>query len=662
MKNHTLRRIAAVCTAVMLLILGLLTTASIIYFNNFTLENCASDAKRLKGYLTELIDVYEIPPYESPDSGGKKMLMASENEYQSLRLLLKEMCQVFNCMYIYFFRVDTERDVMIYYMVAAMDDKDDELVQEKRTYGTEVDLDSNKYILSAYEGSLSDAERFSNEFGNAISYYFPVTDSQGKDRLMAGVDFDVTEVNERAVKYVVTIVLLAAGVLLLLETTLLILLRRKLFAPIKKISMSMNSFDPEKGYVPLKINSYPEIEEINHSFGKMSEDIVRYIGDIRSMADERARASAELNIARRIQIGMVPGKLSLSRGGFELYAIACPAKEVGGDFYDCFEAEGRVYFMIGDISGKGIAAALFMAMTKNILKERLRTGLSPAEALNSANDALCAENPEGMFATVFAAVLDTRTGELRYANAGHTRPLLLGSEKGFIVPDTGMAIGLFEDIGIIDEKIMLRDGEGIFIYTDGITEAVSSKHELFGEQRLEDAAAIGTAEETACSVTGAVGKYVSGESQADDMTLVTVYYRQQGELLQKELPAQMGALKELRTMLTELAGSTEPARKAALACEELAVNIISYSGSESFSVIMSRQGDELTVRLEDGGIAFDPVKNIPEEKDFDDCDTGGMGIRMASQIARSMEYARIGDRNILVMSFDVGAGSVNNEQ
>ncbi|MBR6046082.1 MAG: SpoIIE family protein phosphatase [Ruminococcus sp.] len=643
MKNHALRRIALVSVILLVLMLGVIVLVSTLYFRGFTADNCAKDAQKLKTSIDEILTYYDFSRVERS---------AEDEDYMLLREFLRYQCQQYGAKYICLFHADTDKDMMEYIMVSAGDDRDHEQIADERSLGTEIALEKNQYILQAADGGFSEAEHFYNEFGDMISYYFPVeaNDPDGRP-LLAGVDFEVTEINRKALDYTLRITVTAAGVLTLMLAALLFVLRRKVFVPIKQISMQMNSFDPEKEQPELEIRSYREIEEIGESFNAMSKDIVRYIGDIRLMADERARSSAELNVARSIQIGMVPKEHSESGSGYELRAFAFPAREVGGDFYDCFMSGNGLCFVIADVSGKGIASALFMAMTKNLIREKLKAGLSPAEALNSVNDELCSQNPEGMFVTAFAAVLDTRTGEVRYANAGHTRPLMLGSEKRFLVPDTGTALGVFEDAGIVDEYLMLRDGEGMLIYTDGVTEAVSAGRELFGEQRIIDEVRAGSADESASSLTEAVKSFSEGCEQSDDLTLLTVYYRSTGVTESMELPAEPPAMREIRSVVNRLAEGSENRLRFCLACEETVQNIIDYSGSPTIAVTAVLAGGTLTVRLEDSGKPFDPVANMPAEKDFDECDSGGMGIRLVTQIASSVVYSRIGDKNILVMEF-----------
>lgn len=643
--KYAQRSIAAAAAVLIILTAGLLTLFSGIYYNRFTLENTGKSAERFKGYFTESMQYLDLAGLEYKENEDNTV-------YEEYRGYLRTMCVSSGIDYIYLFRADHNDDKITYVMIAAADEEEDATVSRERGYGTSVDIGERSFIDKALDGEFSGPEILNNEFGSELTYYFPVYDADGNVPLIAGIDYDITAMNREALGYVIRTVLIVTSVLIAVLVIFLLVLRKKIFSPIKLIARQMNSFDPETEHTKPEIKSYYEIEEINNSFAKLSSDITGYIRNLRAMSDERARTAAELNIARSIQTGMVPRSFTLSGRGFELYASACPAKEVGGDFYDCFEADGRVCAVIADVSGKGIAAALFMAMAKNIIKGRLRSGLDPAAALNSANDELCAENPEGMFVTVFAAVLDPRTGEFIYANAGHTYPLAAdGSGKHFIRPEAGIALGLFEDAGIVNEAAILENGSCILVYTDGVTEAVSHNREMFGENRLLKAVSAGTAEQTALSVTEAVRSFSEGCEQSDDITLTALRFITDDKIVLEVLPPEMPSLGRMREMLLELVSDSESKRRIALACEEIFVNILEYSGTESIGVLMSRSPDSLAVRFEDGGKPFDPLAEMPSEKDFDEYDQGGMGIRMVTQIARTVRYSRIGEKNIINMTF-----------
>ncbi|MCQ2407242.1 MAG: serine/threonine-protein phosphatase [Oscillospiraceae bacterium] len=514
MKNHALRRIGLL--SVLLIVLTdviLALTMSVLTFNLAT-ESCKAKAENFREAMS-----HPLPGLDIDDLDNNEITRSGFQEY------MRSLFGFSNAKYMYLFRASREEDTITYILTVAADDEENRKISEERSMGTVVDIGERSFIDHALDGELTGPEIEINQFGEVLAYYFPLSETGSSQNVIVGIDFDITKNRQKTTRYVVLIVLIVNIVLITVLGLLLLILRKKVFIPIKKLAVEMNNLDPEQKHEPLKFHTYQEIEEITRSFDQMSEDIIGYIDNLRTMTEERSHAAAELNIARRIQIGMVPQRFTLSGDGYEISAFAEPAREVGGDFYDCFELNGKVWIVIADVSGKGIAAALFMAMIKNMLREKLRAGASLAAALNEVNDEICTVNPENMFVTVFAAMLNPSTGELRYANAGHTRPLMIcGDKKSYLTPNPGIVLGLFEDAGIIEEHTMLDAGCSFLIYTDGVTEALNPQRELFGEQRLQAAAAGGRAEQTVASVTDAVRAYAAGCEQSDDITLVAVQF------------------------------------------------------------------------------------------------------------------------------------------
>ena len=641
MKNHALRRIGLLAVLLIVLTDLILTLLMSVFAFRLVTESCTAKAANFRYALS-----HTVPALEFDDLEKDELMHSGFSDYMSSLFGFSE------AKYMYLFRASHEEDKITYILVVAADDEENRRVFAERRMGTTVDIGERQYIDCALDGELAGPEWESNEYGEVLAYYFPFSINDGSENVIVGIDFDVTMIREKTTRYVTRIVLFVNIVLITVMGLLLLILRKKVFLPIKKLAVEMNNFDPEQKHEPLKFNTYQEIEEISRSFDLMSEDIIGYIDNLRTMTEERSQAAAELNIARRIQIGMVPQRFTLSGAGYEICALADPAREVGGDFYDCFELNGRVCIVIADVSGKGIAAALFMAMTKNMLREKLRAGASPASALNEVNDEICCMNPENMFVTVFAATLNPSTGELRYANAGHTRPLMIcGGRKSYLIPDPGIVLGLYEDAGITEECMMLSAGSSLLIYTDGVTEALNPQHELFGEQRLLDAAADGSAEQIAASVAEAVRAYAADCEQSDDITLTAIQFTPAEGYSDEQLPPDMNAVIIMRSRLTGIAGNNTATRSIVLACEEILVNILSYSDADILRMTVGLRQNRLTVRFEDNGKEFDPFREIPPEKEFEEYENGGLGIRMVIQIAEQSSYARINQRNITGLTF-----------
>lgn len=255
-------------------------------------------------------------------------------------------------------------------------------------------------------------------------------------------------------------------------------------------------------------------------------ELVRQALDQRVLLD---RMVQELEVARRLQLETLPSVFPVS-AAFDMHAAMWPAKEVGGDFYDVLAlADGSIALMVGDASGKGVAAAIFVAMTRSLLRAAIARGASPAEALEQANAALAADNPTMMFVTAFVAVLDPATGVLRYANAGHNPPRVVGAAGGQqpLGAADGIALGVVEDFIFEDRARRLAAGETLVLFTDGVTEADRADGTLFGDDRLSDALVAG-AGATPIALVGqiaaAVNGFADGCPQADDITLLCLAY------------------------------------------------------------------------------------------------------------------------------------------
>ena len=240
----------------------------------------------------------------------------------------------------------------------------------------------------------------------------------------------------------------------------------------------------------------------------------------------------ELKVARQIQMSIVPKIFPPfpKRKEFNLYAVLHPAKEVGGDLYDFFLIDNdHLCFSIGDVSGKGVPASLFMAVTKTLVKSKVDSDHAPEEILRAVNDELCNENQSGMFVTEFLAVLTISTGEVKYANGGHNRPYVLRSD-GTLEPlpkTTGIALGAMGGMAYEGASLLLNKGDLLVMYTDGVTEAMNQQGELFGEARLEQALegnAQDTTQQLIDKIMEAIKHHVKGAEQSDDITLLVIKY------------------------------------------------------------------------------------------------------------------------------------------
>jgi len=276
-----------------------------------------------------------------------------------------------------------------------------------------------------------------------------------------------------------------------------------------------------------------EVGRLALSFAGMQQSLKEYIKNLTETTAAKERIESELNIAHDIQMGILPKIFPPfpSRAEFDLFATITPAREVGGDLYDFFMIDDQhLCFTVGDVSGKGVPAALFMAITQTLIKTRI--SLSSAVTLEQVNNDLAHDNPSLMFVTLFLGILNIVTGELEYCNAGHNPPYRITpthpSRLQPLASTEGMALGVMEDFSFSSRRLRLEPGETLFVFTDGVTEAMNSKGELFSEGRLEATlAGIGNREPVE-KITELVAKalegFTAGAPQSDDITMLVIRY------------------------------------------------------------------------------------------------------------------------------------------
>lgn len=247
-----------------------------------------------------------------------------------------------------------------------------------------------------------------------------------------------------------------------------------------------------------------------------------------------ARIKAELDVAGKIQLSALPGKFPAfpERKEIDIYAAIQPAKEVGGDFYDFFFVDDeRLAVLVADVSGKGVPAALFMMSGQSVIRNQALLGMEPGEIFRNTNNQLVENNQEGMFITAFLGILNVYTGELKFCNAGHNAPYILhldGQAEQMQI-DAGFVLAGLENIEFCTEKRMLKPGEKLVLYTDGVTEAADNKQDMYTEQRLETVLSAGSGSsvrEVVERVTASVAAFSKGAEQADDITVLAVEWRQ----------------------------------------------------------------------------------------------------------------------------------------
>ena len=281
-----------------------------------------------------------------------------------------------------------------------------------------------------------------------------------------------------------------------------------------------------KAAIP-EVTSRDELRKLRDSLAYMQQSINDYIVELKSTTASNERYESELNIAREIQMSMLPRNFP-NREDCSLHAMVQPAKEVGGDLYDFIEVGDSIFFLVGDVSGKGVPAALFMAIARAAFRFVGALGLPMAEVMRRVNDCLADGNQNNMFVTIFAGRLDLKTGEMEYCNAGHN-PIVVIQPDGkasFLRAKPNLAAGLFEGFPYEEEKLTLQHGSRLVLYTDGVTEAEQADKTQFGEARLlawaEKLNPTSSSDAAVLDLYSQVRSFVRGADQNDDITILSI--------------------------------------------------------------------------------------------------------------------------------------------
>ena len=376
----------------------------------------------------------------------------------------------------------------------------------------------------------------------------PVRDSNGKPVALVGVDISMAEVVKSGVEYLAVL-----SAIMIVATALFILIivkgvEKTLVKPINMLSEAARSFVEDRSedtkdtsaVSQLNIHTGDEVEVLSDSIKQMELDINDYITNLTAVTAEKERIGAELDVATHIQSSMLPSIFPsfTNRTEFDIAASMEPAKEVGGDFYDFFMVdENNLAIVMADVSGKGVPAALFMVIGKTLIKDHTSPGTDLGTVFSEVNNILCDSNSEGLFITAFEGVLNLKTGEFRYVNAGHEPPFISHGGENFdafkIKP--GFVLAGMEGMKYTSGVITLSPGDKLFQYTDGVTEATNSENELYGMERLE--AALNKVkdlvpEEILPAIKEDMDAFVGNAPQFDDITMLCLNfkkYREDGE-------------------------------------------------------------------------------------------------------------------------------------
>ena len=454
------------------------------------------------------------------------------------------------------------------------------------------------------------------------------------------------------------------------------LLERVISRKLKGINSSLEQIT--SGNLDATADEHETIE-----FDSLSNDINKTVSTLKGWIHEaESRMDAELATAKAIQESALPSVFPPFPDilKFDIYASMSAAKEVGGDFYDFFlvgedsdPKQGKICFLIADVSGKGIPAALFMMNAKALVKSYVESGMSLGDAIENANRQLCEGNDEGMFVTLFAGLLDYKTNHVDFVNAGHNPPLLWKHNEGWqwLTEKSGLPLGLFDGMPYEMFSVDCQIGEQFLLYTDGVTEAMDVNGNLYGEDRLKalaDESYLFHPRALVTAVRNDVAKHAEGAVQSDDITILSIEVGVPPEVTATlRIPAQRKNLDEVNSFIhTELDKrfcSIKVQNQIDIAVEEMFVNICKYAypeateenpGSVVVSYAYSAEPPSIEIGLVDSGIPYNPLEKedastVDAYDEIIDVPIGGLGIFLAKQNVDDMKYERVDNTNVLTM-------------
>lgn len=453
-----------------------------------------------------------------------------------------------------------------------------------------------------------------------------------------------------------------------------ILITRRLTKPLRKLvkathQIGQGDFDLE---LP-RVKRRDEIGVLAKSFSLMLEQLKEHIRTLQKTTAEKEKIESELNIAHTIQMGMLPREFPL-RSEFELFAVLDSARAVGGDLYDFFFLDkDHLFISVGDVSGKGVPASLFMTVVRTLFRSRTMDGQPLHQIMALINKELCKDNPNVMFVTMVSGIINLRTGTLELCNAGHNPPLIMDKEgkvqrMGIF---SAIPLGIQEFHGFRTEKLQLNPGDRVVLYTDGITEALNVKGEFYNEALLSNVlhehfrADVPTLVK---QVVATIHRFAEGVEQADDITLLILGYQKSsdsGEVpLEKKtirIPNQLeqlhGIVETVDQITKEWNLSSKVSMELNLVLEELFTNIVFYAFPDKKEHIieihfsLSSSGILEVVIIDDGNY-FDLIEASEEVKldaALEERKVGGLGIHFVKQMMDEMSYERKGGKNVVTL-------------
>lgn len=587
----------------------------------------------------------------------------ADEAYNSTREQLQHTADAEDCSVIYVAKVhtDTKEREYIYNVVSKASGFSPYEIGFRDTVNDE--------FLKVYDSILKGETQLHNFMYSRKGYttsVYPVEDADSGVVAIVGVVKNMDLLTSAKNSYICQIILIEALIAILSGVVWVVYMRRRIVVPVQQLSeVALNMVEHlEDGNSPeLVVKHEDELRELADSFAIMYREVGAYIAKLETVTAEKERIGAELDVAAKIQSSMLPCIFPAfpDRNEFDIYATMDPAKEVGGDFYDFFMVDAdHLAFVVADVSGKGVPAALFMVIGKTLIKDH--TGLHDdlGEVFTEVNNILCASNSEEMFITAFEGVLNLKTGELRYVNAGHEIPFLC--RKGGVFEPfkvrAGFVLAGMQGIRYRAGSIQLEPGDKVFQYSDGITEAINREKAPYGMKRLESVLAKNSEKapsELLPLVKADVDAFVGDVDQFDDITMLCIEFKGSGRKAEISLTPDAESVKTVAEFLdTTLEAWEIPMKvvsKLQIVADEIYSNIVRYSQAKNAKVTAVQNGTVLSLRFEDDGKPYDPTTAAEPDitASAEEREIGGLGIFVVRNMMDSMDYRYKDGHNVLTL-------------
>ena len=509
-----------------------------------------------------------------------------------------------------------------------------------------------------------------NDYGFNYTGISVILDENGKAIAEIQYILDMSEVRAYLNSFLVNMFIISFAIIGITILAYIVFVRKIVINPVGRLTdftqeiTRTNDFGNQR----IKIKTGDEIESLSHAFNFMLSELENYIDNLSKVTAEKERIGAELDVARHIQASMLPSIFPPfpNRDEFDIYASMTPAKEVGGDFYDFFLVdEDHLAMVIADVSGKGVPAAMFMMISKTLLKSAAQSGLSPKAILEKVNNQLCENNDAEMFVTVWIGILEISTGKLVCANAGHEYPAIMRKGGSFeLYKDKhGFVLAGMEGSKYREYELVLSAGDRLFVYTDGVAEATDSNNNLYGTDRMIDAlnkAKDLSSRELLGSLHKDIDSFVGIADQFDDITMLSIQIKQVSSSFEEiSLKPSLDNLDQVTdfidNLLSEGGVSNKLIFKVNMAIDEIYSNIARYSGATEARVGCNVSENKVSLRFVDNGSPYDPtVKEDPDTTlSADEREIGGLGIYMVKKIMDDISYEYKDGRNILILEKNI---------